>query len=77
MADRPFTLRQTRPWSQGDRTEVVTIGTGVDHEDGTVTLTPIPGMGRESRESMDDLRAMLAQNHGGFTTELLYDADQG
>jgi hypothetical protein len=71
MADRPFTLQQTRTWSTGP--EVVTLGVGVDHGDGTATVTPaegLPGAGGPATVLLEELTE--GHGHHGWSTSLIY-----
>lgn len=76
MADQEFTIVQTRPgFGPGGSDELVTLGTGVDHGDGTATVTPAEGLPRakdpdevSQRVQMGD----LTSGHHRFTVELVY-----
>lgn len=71
MADRSFTLQQTRTWSTG--LEVVHLGHGVDHGDGTATVTPaegLPGAGGPATVLVEELTDGTA--HHGWSTSLIY-----
>lgn len=71
MADRSFTLQQTRRWSTG--LEVVTLGEGVDHGDGTATVTPaagLPGAGGPATVLLEELTD--GHDHHGWSTALIY-----
>jgi hypothetical protein len=74
--ERPFVLRQSRPWDGGQQTEVVAVGTGVDLGDGTARVTPAV-TGVETTVPLADLRSLLTAVPGGFTTELVYADAQG
>jgi hypothetical protein len=70
VADREFSIVQTRPgFGPGGSDEISVLGTGVDHGDGTATVTPLVGL--TQRVSV----AELTEGHHRFTTELVY-ADQ-
>lgn len=78
MADRTFQIVQTRPGMApgGVGDEIMAMGTGVDHGDGTATVTPAPGIpGRTDPDGtvtvqIEDLTS--GQGHHGFRTELVY-----
>lgn len=77
MADHEFTIVQTRPgFGPGGSDEKVTLGRGLDHGDGTATVTPAEGLPRSKdpdqvaqRVQIDD----LISGHHRFTVELVYD----
>lgn len=79
VADRSFTIRQTRKgFGLGGADEVVILGTGTDHGDGTATVTPADGLPFKpnadgERSAVVDL-ADLTDGHGhhGFVTVLDY-----
>lgn len=71
MADRTFTLIQTRPgFGPGGSDEIVRLGTGVDHGDGTADVVPEIG-GTPGRVDIADLTD--GHGHAGFVTRLVYD----
>lgn len=73
MADRLFTVLQRRPgFARGGADEVVVMGTGADHGDGTADVEPV--YGKPALVDVADLTAN--QGHHGFTTRLVYD-DEG
>jgi hypothetical protein len=71
VTDRPFVLIQTRPgFGAGGSDEIVRLGTGVDHGDGTADVVPeiggTPGL-------VDIAELTEGHGHGGFVTRLVYD----
>lgn len=74
--DRPFLIRQTR--RLGGVVEVVQLGEGVDHGDGTATVTPAEGLPWRAnddgeRTAVVDLADLTdGHGHGGSVTELIY-----
>lgn len=73
MADQQFTIRQTRPGhGPGGSDETVVLGAGVDHGDGTATVTPaegLPGSAEPQRVRIDD----ILSGHDRFPVELVYE----
>lgn len=70
MADRTFAVIQTRPgFGPGGSDEIVRLGTGVDHGDGTADVAPV--IGKPGRVDIADLTE--GHGHGGFVTRLVYD----
>lgn len=71
MADSEFTIVQTRPgFGPGGSDETVTLGTGVDHGDGTATVIPAAGLSQSGPERVR--LSDLAEGHHRFTVELVY-----
>jgi hypothetical protein len=79
VADREFSIVQTRPgFGPGGSDERAVLGTGVDHGDGTATVTPAEGLPRPRDPEQVAQRvsvADLTEGHHRFTVELVY-ADQ-
>lgn len=72
MADRSFILRQTRKgFGPAGGDEVLAVGSGTAHDDGTVDVTP-ELTGHEVSMPLSDLEAMLAAMGAGFATEIVW-----
>jgi hypothetical protein len=70
VTDRAFTIVQTRPkFGPGGSDEIVRLGTGVDHGDGTADVVPV--IGKPGRVEIADLTD--GHGHAGFVTRLVYD----
>jgi hypothetical protein len=80
VADREFSIVQTRPgFGPGGSDERQTLGSGVDHGDGTATVTPAEGLPRSKDPEQVSQRvdlAELTEGHHRFPVTLVY-ADEG
>lgn len=75
MAERAFSIIQRRQHADAPD-EIIPMGTGVDHGDGTATVTPaegLPGGGQEATVRLADLTEGF---HGGTTSTLVYDDER-
>lgn len=76
MADRDFTIWQTRTgFGPGGSDEKLMLGTGVDHGDGTATVTPADGLPRPRDPDLVAQRvglAELTEGHHRFAVDLVY-----
>lgn len=72
MADRAFHLRQTRPgFGHAGADEVLSLGTGMAHDDGTADVVPV--IGSPGRIDLADIEKMTEATPGGFRTEIIWD----
>lgn len=71
---RAFTIQQTRAgFGPGGSDQVVVLGTGVDHGDGSATVTPAEGMPGPSGAVKVKLADLTDGHHPPISTRLIYD----